>query len=97
MVREDDDGVQLYFDEKAKLHDILLHEEIYWKQCAKAFWLEEGDSNFKYIHAIASHRKKLNHISYLKLDDETIVSNHVELCRILKEYYLEVFIASSSE
>lgn len=27
--REDDDGIQMYFDEKAKLNDLLLHEEIY--------------------------------------------------------------------
>lgn len=29
--REDDDGVQLYIDEKEKLHDLLIHEEIYRK------------------------------------------------------------------
>lgn len=29
--REDDDGIQLYFDEKEKLEELLLHEEAYWK------------------------------------------------------------------
>lgn len=52
--REDDDGIQLYLDEKEKLSDLLLNEEIYWKQRAKMFWLEEGDSNSKFFHASAS-------------------------------------------
>lgn len=45
--REDDDGIQLYFEEKYNLNDLMLHEEIYWKQRAKFFWSEEGDTNSK--------------------------------------------------
>lgn len=61
--REDDDGVQLYFDEKDKLEEILSHEEAYWKQRAKSFWLKDGDTNSKYFHAAASSRKKLNYLA----------------------------------
>lgn len=64
--REDDDGVQLYFDEKDKLEEILSHEEAYWKQRAKSFWLKDGDTNSKYFHAAASSRKKLNYLAGLK-------------------------------
>lgn len=56
--------------------------------------MEEGDSNSKYFHATASSRKKLNHITQLKRDDGATVSNQMELCRLLKEYYSEVFTAS---
>lgn len=38
--REDDDGVQMYFEEKEKINDLLTHEEIQWKQRVKVFWLE---------------------------------------------------------
>lgn len=41
----DDESVKHYFEEKDKLHQLLLHEETYWKQRAKVFWLEEGDYN----------------------------------------------------
>lgn len=64
--RDDDDGIQSYFEEKDKLHDLLSHEEAYWQQRAKNFWLKEGDTNSKFFHAVASSRKKLNHISGLK-------------------------------
>ncbi|XP_074356231.1 uncharacterized protein LOC141695927 [Apium graveolens] len=36
--REDDDGVQMYYDEVDKLNELLAHEEAYWRQRAKAFW-----------------------------------------------------------
>ncbi|XP_074375304.1 uncharacterized protein LOC141717092 [Apium graveolens] len=89
--REDDDGIQMYYDEKEKLNDLLLHEELYWKQHAKAFWLEEGDSNSNFFHAIASNRKKMNHIESLKSEDGRLVTDHEELCSMLKRYYINVF------
>lgn len=35
--RVDADGVKEYLMEKNKLNDLLLHEELYWKQRAKIF------------------------------------------------------------
>lgn len=64
--REDDYGIQMYFEEKDKLDEILKHEEVYWQQRTKKFWLKDADTNSKFFHAAASNRKKLNHISSLK-------------------------------
>lgn len=58
-------GVKQYFEEKNKLNELLYHEELYWKQRAKAHWLTEGDTNSKFFHAAASKRKKMNHIHHL--------------------------------
>ncbi|KAL8121850.1 hypothetical protein AgCh_018547 [Apium graveolens] len=89
--REDDDGIQMYFDEKEKLSELLLRKELYWKQRAKTFWLEEGDSNSKFFHASASSRKKSNLNTALKADDGTMVTNHEQLCIMLKNYYSNIF------
>ncbi|XP_074339551.1 uncharacterized protein LOC141677486 isoform X1 [Apium graveolens] len=40
--RVDSDGVKLYFEENDKLNDLLLHEELYWKQRAKVFLANRG-------------------------------------------------------
>ncbi|XP_074337479.1 uncharacterized protein LOC141674671 [Apium graveolens] len=66
--REDDDGVQMYFEEKDKFHELLIHEETYWQQRVKKFWLKEGDTNSKFFHKATSSRKKLNHIGNLKTE-----------------------------
>lgn len=92
--REDDDGIQMYFEERERLNELLLHEETYWKQRAKTFWLQEGNTNSRFFHASASSRNKMNHIAALKADDGSLVSNHDDLCRLLKSYYVNVFSAS---
>ncbi|XP_074347403.1 uncharacterized protein LOC141686234 [Apium graveolens] len=89
--REDDDGVQMYFDAKDKLDDLLSHEEAYWKQRAKSFWLKDGDTNSKYFHAVASSRKKLNYLAGLKNEEGSSVTNHDDMCILLKNYFTKVF------
>ena len=44
---------------------MLEDEELYWKQRAKAFWLENGDLNTKFFHAQASGHKAANNVSSL--------------------------------
>lgn len=94
--REDDDGIQLYFDEKENLNELLANEEVYWKQRAKKFWLKEGVTNSRFFHAAASSRKKLNHISSLKAEDGTMVSSHEGMCNILLSYFSQVFKESNN-
>lgn len=89
--RTDTAGVEQYFTEKSKLRELMLHEETYWKQRAKNFWLAEGDANTKFFHASASARKKTNHIACLENKQGDQVHEHDAMCRIVKEYFTEVF------
>lgn len=52
----DDSSVQEYLRERDKLNDLLLQEEVYWKQRAKLHCLIEGDENTKFFHSFASAR-----------------------------------------
>lgn len=69
-------GVKFYFEEMERLNELLLHVEVYWKQRAKAFSLQEGDSKLKYCHAQASKRKQLNKIPYMLDEEGTKVELH---------------------
>ena len=82
--REDDDGVQMYFDEKDKLDDLLSHEEAYWKQRVKSFSLKDGDTNSKYFHAAASSRKKLNYLAGLKNEEGSLVTSNDDMYTLLR-------------
>lgn len=69
---------------------------MYWRQRAKKFWLKEGDTNSRFFHAVASNRKKLNHISQLRAEDGSMVSNHDGMCAVLLNYFTQVFKESNN-
>ncbi|XP_074356683.1 uncharacterized protein LOC141696441 [Apium graveolens] len=94
--RSDEEGVRCYFGERRKLEELLLHEEQYWKQRAKAFWLTEGDTNSKFFHATTSKRKKSNFISHLVNNENEIISSHDDMCREAVEYFKSVFTGANS-
>lgn len=89
--RTDVVGLRLYFDERNKLNELLLHEEVYWKQRAKIFWLAEEDENTKFFHANALARRKTNRIAYLMTDSGLRVEDHDAMCIVVKEYFSSVF------
>lgn len=58
----DQESVQQFNHLKEQLVDLILQEERFWKQRAKAHWLKDGDRNSKKFHAAATSRKKVNTI-----------------------------------
>lgn len=88
---EDVEGIRNYFKERQSLNDLLYQDEAYWRQRAKFFWLEERDNNSRFFHASASLRKKMNHVSFLRKDDGTVVNEHGEMCELVEEYFKGVF------
>lgn len=92
--REDEEGIEQYFLERAKFNELLLQEEVYWKQRAKVFWLQEGDSNSKFFHAQASQRKRLNKITHLLKEDGTRVDIQEDMNVLTKDYFTKVFTDS---
>lgn len=90
----DEEQTRRYFEEKNKLEELLVHEEVYWKQRAKSFWLMEGDSNTKFFHTYATARKKCNKISKLINEDGEAVTDQAGMAEVVRNYFVNLFSQS---
>ena len=41
---------------KGELEELILREEIHWRQKARVKWVKEGDCNSKFFHKVANGR-----------------------------------------
>ena len=80
-----------FFNEKRRLAKLLEDEELYWKQWAKAFWLENGDLNSNFFHAQASRRKADNKVSSLVDDNDIVQSDLSTMGSIALSYFWKLF------
>lgn len=64
--RRDSNGVLQYNKVRWDYLCLLEKKEIFWKQSAKQFWLQEGDKNTRFFHKFASMRKEHNKIKKFK-------------------------------
>ena len=54
---------------RAELNELICQEEMYWPQRSRVSWMQHGDHNSKYFHAMASQRRRSNKISKLKVSN----------------------------
>lgn len=87
----DQSSIQEYVAEKEKLNQLLISEELYWKQRAKLFWLKEGDENTRLFHSSATARKKVNKISFLSNDQGDKIKDQEGMCKIVGEFFSKLF------
>ena len=62
-----------------ELDELLLKEEMMWRQRSRSLWLREGDKNTKYFQRKASWRRKKNTISKLKDEEGVWVEDRSKL------------------
>lgn len=59
----------------ARLDELLLREEMLWKQRSRVQWIKVGEQNTKFFHRKASWRAKKNKISVLKTSDNILLQD----------------------
>lgn len=70
-------------------------EEKYWRQRSRILWLQHGDHNSSYFHAITRSRKAANKFSVLEKQDGTAVFAEEQIAASIEEYYDTLFTSAS--
>ncbi len=71
---------------KAEYENLLLLEEISWRQKSRIRWLREGDKNTHFFHRVANSKRRFNFIDHLSIggaitnDQDVIGEGLVNFC-----------------
>uniref|UniRef100_A0A2N9HXJ9 Reverse transcriptase domain-containing protein n=1 Tax=Fagus sylvatica TaxID=28930 RepID=A0A2N9HXJ9_FAGSY len=86
---------------KAELENVLLLEEIKWRQTSRATWLREGDKNTKFFHRVANSNRRFNSIDHLMVNgtvsidhlmvNGTVTTDQSEIGEELVSFYKGLF------
>ncbi|KAJ8766210.1 hypothetical protein K2173_021727 [Erythroxylum novogranatense] len=89
-------GVKRFRFENAWLRDsqFLSVVKIFWRQRAKMLWLQDGDSNSKLFHAVASKRRRKNQITHLQDHTGVIRDWNSGLANMIVDYFQVLFKAT---
>lgn len=87
-------GVELKAIEK-QIDDLLIDEEIYWRQRSRTVWLREGDKNTKYFHSKATARKRKNKIRGIVDERNNWTEEAPEIEKIICDYFDNMFTSKN--
>ncbi|XP_071909790.1 uncharacterized protein [Coffea arabica] len=80
---------------KLQLKEACRDEEMFWSQKARLKWLQEGNKNTQFFHALVNGRRKSNRMHKLQKKDENWTENEVELGAEIGNYYRQLFTKST--
>jgi exonuclease III len=80
---------------KGEINELLLQDELHWRQRSRAVWLESGDKNTKFFHQKATQRRRTNTITGL-LDSLDIWQEDTQVIgRIIENYFSQMFTSAT--
>lgn len=76
---------------KIRMNSLLIKDDMFWKQRAKAHWHKEGDPNTQFFHIIETARKKVNTILSLTNENGEVSTSNEGMCRTVHDYFTDLF------
>lgn len=79
---------------KIDLNEVLIREEIMWRQRSRIQWIRTGDKNTKFFHFRTLARKGKNRISCLQDDSRTWHEGRENVLDLAQMYFNDLFTTS---
>ncbi|XP_075492415.1 uncharacterized protein LOC142530463 [Primulina tabacum] len=87
----DEESITEFKELNEQLASLLLHEEDYWHQRAKQYWLKDGDRNTRFFHTSASARKQTHKMNQLKDVNGNWQEEQSSICEVVHNYFQNLF------
>ncbi|RVW12452.1 LINE-1 retrotransposable element ORF2 protein [Vitis vinifera] len=82
---------------KGELEELILREEIHWKQKAKIKWVKEGDCNSKLFHKVANGRRNKNFIKILENERGLVLDSSESITEEILLYFKKLYSCPTRE
>ena len=82
---------------KGELEEIILREEIHWRQKAKVKWVKDGDCNSKLFHKVANGRRNRNFIKFLENERGLVLDNSESITEEILLYFKKLYSSPPGE
>lgn len=78
-----------------EVDDLLIKEEIYWRQSSHVQYLKDGDCNTKFFHLRASLRKRRNLIKGVLIEEGVWVEDEEKIEEVAVNYFRRLFTSTN--
>ncbi|RVW93987.1 hypothetical protein CK203_034101 [Vitis vinifera] len=82
---------------KGELEELILREEIHWRQKARVKWVKEGDCNSKFFHKVANGRRNRKYIKVLENERALMLNNSESIKEKILRYFEKLYSSPSGE
>ncbi|RVW92465.1 Transposon TX1 uncharacterized 149 kDa protein [Vitis vinifera] len=82
---------------KGELEELILREEIHWRQKARVKWVKEGDCNSKFFHKVSNGRRNRKFIKVLENERGLVLDNSESIKEEILRYFEKLYASPSGE
>ncbi|RVW17847.1 hypothetical protein CK203_078615 [Vitis vinifera] len=76
---------------KKELEELILREEIHWRQKVRVKWVKEGDCNLKFFHKVANGRQNGKFIKMLENERGLVLNNSESITEEILLYFEKLY------
>ena len=84
-------------ERNGELEELILREEIHWRQKAKVKWVKDGDCNSKLFHKVANRRRNRNFIKFLENKRGLVLDNSESITEEILLYFKKLYSSPPGE
>ncbi|RVW46188.1 Transposon TX1 uncharacterized 149 kDa protein [Vitis vinifera] len=82
---------------KGELEELILRDEIHWRQKARVKWVKEGDCNTKFYHKVANGRRNRKYIKELENERGLVLKNAESITEEILLYFEKLYTSPTGE